>query len=205
MWSQSTYASRKGSALSAKSRAIRRSAYLSKRRQLPMLKAVYGKSIIVKLSKYESIAATIGGVTQLSAGLVNRLQGSNDWSNYAATYSLFNILAVKVHVLPSSITNMEGHTLIGGIVYDPKDSTVLAGYSSIADYLQYKFFTFGQNARSDYTFKFKPKPIGTIPQRVSDASETWGWVKTYSNDDQVESVAIYSICMRYTVCFAASE
>ena len=203
-WPGTTMASR--SSGRGNVRYFRKPKYISKKRTMaPMLRAVYGRTITVKLARFENITSDAGGATNVVGGLVAKLQASNDWANYAATYSLFNILNVTVQVLPAGYANVLGHTLNAGICYDPKDNVALASYGAISDHLQFKFFTYGNNADMVVYFKFKPKPNGTIPQRVTDGTENFGWVKTYSLDTEEESGAVYSLCYVFTVVFAASE
>lgn len=191
-------------------RYFRKPRYISKRKA-PLLRVpaiqrqVYGRTIVQKLSRLTVISADIAGEAIGQVGLVAALQASNDWANFAGSYSLFNILNVTVTIIPGAFSTADGHACLAGICYDPKDNVAISSYGSISDHMQYTFFTYSWNSTMKTYFKFKPKPCGVVPQRVTDATENFGWIKHYSKDTEVESGAVYTFIYTFNVVFSGQE
>lgn len=205
-----SYASRLSAALSDRGRAIRRSKYISKRRrqfQPSIKKANYGKSIVAKL--YHCVDANVGTLVPWDTvyGLVSLMQASNDWANFRDSYALFNILSITAKVFPQSWYSTEGINRMAGLAYDVKDNTALASLNSVADHVQHKLMNFCVSGYPMQVFKVKAKPTGFVPQKTSDNTENFGYLKSYaSNEDFDEadySIAKIEFCV--TVCFSSEQ
>lgn len=206
----SSYASRKSAALSDRTRAIRRSKYISKKRVafMPTIrKANYGKSIVAKL--YNVVDANVGALTPWDTvyGLVSVMQASNDWTNFKDAYALFNIINITVKVFPQAWYSSEGINRVAGLCYDVKDNVAVASYKSIADHAQHKIMNFGMTGLPTYIFSAKAKPTGFVPQKTSDNTENFGFIKAFaSNEDFDETAAsIAKLEFAVTVCFSSEQ
>lgn len=206
----SSYASRTSAALSDRTRAIRRSKYISKRRvgfTQTIKQASYGKSIVAKL--YQVTDANITAIADWDTvyGLVSLMQASNDWTNFRDSYALFNILNVTVKVLPQAWYSSEGINRVAGLAYDVKDNTALSTLKSVADHTQHKLMNFGATGLPIYIFSAKTKPTGYVPQKTSDNTENFGYIKAYADHDDFDatawSIAKLEFCI--TVCFSSEQ
>ena len=170
-------------------------------------KANYGKSIVAKLYQ-----VTDGEVTTLANwdtvyGLVSLMQASNDWANFRDSYALFNILNVTVKIFSQAWYQDPGINRMAAIAYDVKDNVALASLKSAADHTQHKLMNFGENSLPVNIFSVKAKPTGFVPQKTSDNTENFGFIKAFADKDDFDSQG-YSICKLefcITVCFSSEQ
>lgn len=191
------------SAIAERSRAIRRSRYLSKRRKVnPIMKQVYGKSDVQTLSY--SWGATTGGTGSYVDvyGLNYLCQQSNDWTAFSANYSLFNIVKVEMFFYPACIDTGSSHILIA--CYDPLSATALLGINTGLDHQVSRFLPTGRGAfGKSYNLKFNPRCIGTVPLRTTDTTEAWGWLKFFTQDSNTTHIGSFHVIL--TVAFSTPQ
>lgn len=201
------YARSQGAKLSERSRAIRRSRYMEQKRAAmysQITKVNYGKEITTKLSRWETANGSGVGLLNQVLGLTALVQASNDWGSFANSYSLFNIVGVKITMYcKSATTNSFASPLV--VCYDPKDNAAIASYGGAFDHLQYGQMTPLPNGKNPSKFKFKPKAIGNVPQRVGDNTESWGWIKLFGDSANFVDQTAIGLNIRFTVVFTGNQ
>lgn len=203
----STYTSQKTAKLAARSRHIRRSKYISKRRENPISKRIYGKSLVAKL-----VRVTTGNISALTDwdtvyGLKNVLASSPDWTFYRDSYAMFNILNCTLKIYPQAFAFAQGIDRVAGVCYDMKDNAALSSLQSVADHLQHTIMNFSTTGAPCYVFQFKTKPIGVVPISTASNDENWGWIKAYGDNNDFGNVNA-SICRLefiFTVAFSSEQ
>lgn len=190
-------------------RSIRRSNYISKRRELrnPIQRRYFGKSITAKLAYITS--GDISAIADWASvyGINATVSSSNDWPFYRDTYAMFNVLHVTVKIYPQFVGTSVGINRIACICYDLKDNVALGSQQSAVDHLQHLVMNFGSNAPPCYVFQTKVKPIGTIPISTASNAENWGWIKAYADngDFGTANISICRIEFIFTVAFSSEQ
>lgn len=180
----------------------------SRRQREGISKAIYGKSITVKLSTTLSASAsTIGAIWLTVYPMVSTLQQSNDWANYSGGYQLYNLNKVKVQFIPASVQT--GSTSVPtlypvGMCYSTKDANALSNYNQLADHTNYTLFGLNNAIGTDKIFfKYRVRPKVKPPLSTADTQEAFGWLKTYSYPFAAGSAVIGTIIFTFTVTFSA--
>lgn len=202
-----TYASSKGAQLRYKISKYRRERYLQAKRDNPIARRIFGRSITAKLTKMVNASITAISDWDTVYGLSAILQSSNDWPYYRDSYGMFNILHVTVKVYPQAFPFSSGIDRIAGLCYDLKDNVAAASLQTIADHKQHLVMNFSANGADHYKFATSTKPIGVTPQSTSSANESWGWIKAFGDNADFGAGA-YSICrieFIFSVAFSSEQ
>jgi len=177
--------------------------------QPAITRSLYGRENIMKLRRIYDISTT--GPAPYTAkpviGLVEQLQLCNDWASCAGTYQQYNILNVTVKMYVAS-------TQLGSTADSPHLVSVGLGYSSTAgaltnlnqvtDFKQYVLVgTSGRDTTRPIVFKFKPRPSVKPPFLTSSTTETFGYLKGYSDGYGDAAQFAYKLVITYTLAFAA--
>ena len=173
-------------------RSRAKKSYLSRSRsrmfkQPNISKAVYGKENVVKLTTtVQALTGAGDGIWRTVYPLVQTLQASNDWANFAGSYQNFNIIKVKIQVIPgvsSPTSTAFTNTQFMGIAYSGKDATAVTNINQLPDYQNFMVWSpVNADAFSRRFFKFKPRPKIRPPQQTGDAAENFGWLKSFSTN-----------------------
>lgn len=205
--STSTYASKKGADLAFRMSNYRRKKYIQKLRlKVPTIKkALYGKSIVAKLSSVTD--ANITNIFDWTTvyGLVSLMTSSADWANFRDSYALFNILHVTVKVFPQAFATTAGTNRMASLCYDTKDSNPLGSLASVADHNQHILMNFGANGADHYVFKASAKPTGYVPQKTSVTDENFGWIKAFADNIDFGAVSISIAKLEFNITVAFSQ
>lgn len=197
-------------------RSMARKRTLSRQRsKLPptqISKAVYGRENVVKISFTTDATSTdLSGRWKTVYGMVQTMQSSNDWVNYAASYQLFNVTKVKLQILPgysigASSTAPSLNAM--GVCYSSKDNGALTNINQIADHTNYTVFGTGNMDTSiKHFFKCKLRPKIRPPQSTADTAENFGWIKAYSDQLTGTSAGVFvaKLIFTFTVVFSAES
>jgi len=172
----------------ARSAAIKRSRSklrFKKKKVYPQItRSIYGKEVVVKLSRLMDVNATTGRAV-FSHELVQIVQGGNDWTNYAASFQLYNIIKVKVQVMPAMVwvdANLNPTLKACAICYNSKDSTAPTALNQVTDSDQYSLQGMVNTDLSvKHFFKFFPRPTRQPPFPTSSTEQNYGYLKGYSD------------------------
>jgi len=177
--------------------------------QPAITRSLYGRENILKLRRILDVQTS--GPAPFTAkpviGLVEQLQFSNDWASCAGTYQQYNILNVTVKMYLAS-------TQVGDTASSPHLTCVGLGYSStsgaltnlnqVSDFKQYVIAgTSGRDTTYPVVFKFKPRPSVKPPFLTSSDTETFGYLKGYSDDVGASAQFAYKLVITFTVAFVA--
>jgi len=198
-----------------RSKFIRKSRYKPLKKlggyEQPMItRSLYGKENIMKLRRILDVSTSAtGGNYQAKPviGLVEQLQLSNDWASCAGTYQQYNIInvSVKMYVASTQLgsTADSPHLVSCGLGYS-STAGALTALNQVTDFKQYVLVgTSGRDTSYPVIFKFKPRPTNKPPFLTSATTETFGYLKGYSDDYSNGVQFAYKLVISYTVAFAA--
>jgi len=173
-------------------------------------RSIYGEEQIVKLRRIQDVSTTGGGASyqaKPTLGLVAQLQLCNDWANYAGTYQQYNIVnvSIKMYVASTQLgdTTSSPHLVSCGLGYSSTGGAFTA-LNQVADLKQYVLVgTSGRDTSYPVIFKFKPRPTSKPPFLTSSDTETFGYLKGYSDDYGSSAQFAYKLIITFTVAFAS--
>ena len=167
-------------------------------------KVVYGKENYVKISyTADAVSTDTSGRWKTVYGIVQTMQSSNDWANYAASYQLFNIVKVKIQILPGysiGATSSSPSLNCMGVCYSSKDNGALTNLNQIADHTNYSVIGTGNMDTSiKHFFKCRTRPKIRPPQSTADNTENFGWIKAYSDQLTGSTALVFVAKLIYTL------